>query len=466
MTAEGLHIDEAAHTRQTDVCSPSPGADELPHCTVSVTKTGYVEATRGGADNFAAVVADCMRSDGIQAWSDAFDVSPDGADWHAEPWGAASFCILLSMNRLAGYAASDSDADRVCDHADNCVGEADSSQLDTDGDGVGNVCDDDVDGDGVQNGSDNCPNVRNPGQGDTDDDGQGDICDASTDRDQDGVADTSDNCVFVLNANQADADGDGFGDACDSCPAEAQVLDLGDTDQDGLGDACDPDIDGDSIANETDQCPDAADPDQEDADGDGIGNPCDNCLSVANADQVDVDANGVGDACQLPGSVQGQTTWRFFRGAPLEFIDRIGGMNEVRSLVPAPRTLTYGDPLHGNVVGSAPLARPNWVISGTDVLARAAQCGIYPYKPEEMPLPSAVAARYRAIMHKWFLLEEGTRVFAVVDINGNDIRWLQVSRLSATAPDPNDRTKFSIRADAPKADLGYFLSAFTCGDAQ
>lgn len=150
----------------------------------------------------------------------------------------------------------------------------------------------------------------------------------------------------------------------------------------------------------------------------------------------------------------------------MDFIDRIGGLTAVRSLVPAPRSLTYGDPFQGNVVGTTPLAAPNWAISGADVLARAAQCGIYPYQPEEMPLPSVVASRYRAIVHKWFLLDEGLRVFAVVDINGNDVRWLQVSRLSASAPDPNDRTKWSIQADAPVADLGYFLSAFRCGGAQ
>lgn len=38
------------------------------------------------------------------------------------------------------------------------------------------------------------------------------------DSDGDGVADEVDNCPHVANPDQADSDGDGVGDACDSCP--------------------------------------------------------------------------------------------------------------------------------------------------------------------------------------------------------------------------------------------------------
>ncbi|HDL19793.1 MAG TPA: PKD domain-containing protein, partial [Nitrospirae bacterium] len=57
------------------------------------------------------------------------------------------------------------------------------------------------------------------------------------DTDNDGVGDVCDNCVLTSNTDQADVENDGVGDVCDNCklaPNEDQI----DSNDDGIGDAC------------------------------------------------------------------------------------------------------------------------------------------------------------------------------------------------------------------------------------
>jgi len=133
-------------------------------------------------------------------------------------------------------------------------------QEDTDGDGIGDVCD-------------NCPNMSNPAQDDADSDGVGDGCD---------------NCPHHNNHDQLDADNDGLGNACDNCPT---ALNPGQSDTDcrggppELSEICVPWPDG--VGDVCDNCRYTYNPDQVDTDGDGMGDACDNCPAVVNHDQQD-----------------------------------------------------------------------------------------------------------------------------------------------------------------------------------
>ena len=64
----------------------------------------------------------------------------------------------------------------------------------------------DSDGDGVADGLDNCLDVQNPDQADTDGNGLGDACNDAEDFDGDEFADNLDNCPDDSNGDQVDSD--------------------------------------------------------------------------------------------------------------------------------------------------------------------------------------------------------------------------------------------------------------------
>ncbi|MEM1119013.1 MAG: SdrD B-like domain-containing protein [Bacteroidota bacterium] len=225
-------------------------------------------------------------------------------------------------------AGGDSDGDGICDDVDNCRNTQNPNQADTDGDGIGNVCDDTPNGGGNTGTCDDaiitggeskitlsnipanaiveyngpatqwavikfCDGDCNVSEMITDlaageytikiqsfnpycyrsetvvvtGGGNADPCASlGGDSDGDGICNDVDNCRNTQNPDQADNDGDGIGNVCDDTP------------NGGSTDPCanaGGDSDGDGICDDVDNCRHTQNPDQADNDGDGIGNVCD-----------------------------------------------------------------------------------------------------------------------------------------------------------------------------------------------
>ena len=183
---------------------------------------------------------------------------------------------LLKSNVLLKYSLleqADTDGDGVGDLCDNCVMIKNRFQENVDGDQFGDRCDRDIDNDGFNNKEDNCPYVANVDQKDQDGDGVGDLCDNCEDVFNPDQDDYNHNLVGDACDDGADVDLDGVPDGSDNCPL-VDNADQIDTDDDGLGDDCDDDADNDGIENEIDNCPLIPNPDQLDGDKDGVGDLC------------------------------------------------------------------------------------------------------------------------------------------------------------------------------------------------
>ena len=137
-------------------------------------------------------------------------------DWRA----FVGIAFSPAVNRIR-----DRDEDGIPDDEDNCPDHPNRDQSDIDGDGIGDVCDDDMDGDGIPNDQDNCPRVPNPDQADLDGDGVGDACDDDIDGDQ--IPNDRDLCPYEPETYNDFEDDDGCPDEGPDIRVDQCRLDLG-----------------------------------------------------------------------------------------------------------------------------------------------------------------------------------------------------------------------------------------------
>ena len=178
-----------------DVCDDDDDGDGVPDAADNCPLIANADQTDFDGDGSGDVCDDDDDGDGVPDTTDQCPATGPGV-------------------QVAADGCTDTDGDGVPDSEDCCPNVANPDQEDQDGDGEGDVCDDDDDGDGVPDTVDQCPNTL-----------QGAVVDATgcADSDGDGVPDSQDCCPNVPNPGQEDSDGDGVGDACEE-PEEIPTL--------------------------------------------------------------------------------------------------------------------------------------------------------------------------------------------------------------------------------------------------
>lgn len=160
-----------------------------------------ISAVEGGFDLWAT-------PDGVHLTLVSRTGFGDPNDWGVRSFESTSLGLFLGTDNpyfgarlyLGQRQGTDTDGDSHPDADDNCPGLWNLNPFDTDGDGVGDVCDEDIDGDCVVNALDATIYVADGDPTDTDEDGVPDGCD--DDDDGDTVPDWQDNCPLVVNYDQ------------------------------------------------------------------------------------------------------------------------------------------------------------------------------------------------------------------------------------------------------------------------